>query len=114
MEVFSGFLSGGTSFEEPLKSALSVIEKHKAYKKSDIVFITDGESAINDVFKDHINAVKDKRKISILTVLIGPDAHGVECFSVTFTALKLSIQRTARKFCQFSLLHRDCQKEGVS
>ena len=81
MEVFSGFLSGGTSFEEPLKSAFSIIKKHKAYKRSDIVFVTDGESAINDVFKDHINAVKDKRKISILTVLIGPDAHGVECFS---------------------------------
>ncbi len=81
MEVFSDFLSGGTSFEEPLKSALKIIEKHKAYKKSDIVFVTDGKSYITDEFRDYINKVKRERKISILTVRIESDADGVECFS---------------------------------
>lgn len=81
MEVFSGFLNGGTSFENPLKTAFEVIGMDKKYKKSDIVFITDGESDITDEFSRHINKIKREKKISVLAVLIGDDADGVESFS---------------------------------
>jgi uncharacterized protein with von Willebrand factor type A (vWA) domain len=81
MEVFSGFLGGGTSFEEPLKTALNVIQGHKTYKRADVIFITDGECVVSEEFKYHFTDIKSKKNISIITVLIGPDADGVECFS---------------------------------
>jgi len=81
MEAFSGFLSGGTSFEEPLKTALNVIQDHKTYKRADVIFITDGECVVSEEFKYHFTDIKSKKNISVITILIGPDADGVECFS---------------------------------
>lgn len=60
---------------------MNVIENGKGFKKSDIVFITDGEARIDFDFLQLFNAKKEKHKTSVMTVLIGPSARGVDDFS---------------------------------
>lgn len=81
VNLFSGFLGGGTDFVSPLVKAFHVITKNKVYRKSDIVFITDGECSIDENYAKTFKEQKYRYKISILSVLIGPDASGVEPFS---------------------------------
>src|SRR5690625_2760039 len=49
VEIAREFMGGGTSFPEPLNTALSYIKKDK-YKDADVVFVTDGESGIGEGF----------------------------------------------------------------
>lgn len=60
------FYGGGTSFCEPLKEALESIEESN-FKKSDILFITDGDPFRN-VDKDIIDRINNKKKYSDLMI----------------------------------------------
>jgi uncharacterized protein with von Willebrand factor type A (vWA) domain len=74
------FFGGGTDFEMPLKKALEIMQK-SAYKKGDIVFITDGECMVSDKFMQEFKKVKAEKEFSVYSVVINADSGGVTPFS---------------------------------
>ncbi len=74
------FFGGGTDFEMPLKKALEIMQK-SAYKKGDIVFITDGECMVSDKFMQEFKKVKAEKEFSVYSVVINADPGGVTPFS---------------------------------
>jgi uncharacterized protein with von Willebrand factor type A (vWA) domain len=64
------FENGGTEFEPPLDWARVKIGEGKQWKKADIIFITDGESAVTHQWLENFNAWKKENKVSIYSVLI--------------------------------------------
>jgi uncharacterized protein with von Willebrand factor type A (vWA) domain len=72
---------GGTNFEKPLQKAVEIIKSNKTYKKADIVFITDGECPVTTEFLEEFLKLKAKRKVSVLSVLIGNYTSSIEKFS---------------------------------
>jgi len=66
-EYFEG---GGTEFEPPLDAAREKIGVDKKYQKADIVFITDGQSAVRDAWLLQFKEWKKENKVNIYSVLI--------------------------------------------
>jgi len=66
-EYFEG---GGTQFEPPLNAAREKIQESSEYKKADIVFITDGESVVRDMWVEDFNAWKKSIDLKVYSVLI--------------------------------------------
>lgn len=58
IDFVTHFYSGGTSFTEPLKHALELVTTagKKGESRPDIVFITDGDGAISDTFREEWHA----------------------------------------------------------
>jgi uncharacterized protein with von Willebrand factor type A (vWA) domain len=69
MELAEYFPGGGTNFEEPLNKAVSLLESSK-FKGGDIVFITDGESNVGDMFLKTFKESKEKLRFKVYSVLI--------------------------------------------
>lgn len=69
MELAEYFPGGGTNFEEPLKKALELLEESK-FKGGDIVFITDGESNVGDMFLKSFKETKNRLRFKVYSVLI--------------------------------------------
>ncbi len=69
MELVDYFPGGGTNFEEPLNKAVSLLESSK-FKGGDIVFITDGESNVGDMFLKTFKESKEKLRFKVYSVLI--------------------------------------------
>lgn len=69
MELAEYFPGGGTNFEEPLNKALELLEESK-FKGGDIVFITDGESNVGDMFLKSFKETKDRLRFKVYSVLI--------------------------------------------
>ncbi len=63
------FPGGGTDFEKPLSAALDILEDAKM-KGGDIVFVTDGEAPIRDVFVEDFQEVQRKLDFAVYGVLI--------------------------------------------
>lgn len=75
------FLDGGTDFEEPLRSALKVIDKSR-FKKADIIFVTDGEDYVSDQFLENFHKSKKEKGFSVLSIVLGDEmTETVEKFS---------------------------------
>ena len=75
------FLGGVTSFEPPLRVASQVIQQSR-FNQADIVFVTDGESHVNEHFLKSWNELKDKKGLAVLSLLLGRESvQGVEGFS---------------------------------
>ncbi len=66
-EYFEG---GGTMFEPPLDLARKKITDSPDYNKADIVFITDGESAVRDAWVSEFNQWKKDVELKVYSVLI--------------------------------------------
>ena len=64
------FVGGGTLFEPALELARTQIDQEDAFRKADIVFITDGQSAITQEFCDDFNAWRKKRNVKVYSILI--------------------------------------------
>lgn len=64
------FSSGGTLFEPPLELAQDLIMKEKQFSKADIIFITDGESAVTQSWLKNYLAWKKQNNVKIYSVLI--------------------------------------------
>lgn len=79
-EAAAFFFGGGTDFEAPLKKAVSIMQK-SAFKKGDIVFITDGECAVSDKFMRKFKKIKVEKEFSVYSVVINADLGGVAPFS---------------------------------
>lgn len=69
MELAEYFPGGGTNFEEPLNKAVSLLESSK-FKGGDIVFITDGESNVGDMFLKTFKETKERLRFKVYSVLI--------------------------------------------
>lgn len=68
--ICTGSSGGGTDFEAPLLEALRIIGSSE-YRKADIVFITDGECLVGEVFLDHFRRRKEELGIRVFGVLVG-------------------------------------------
>jgi uncharacterized protein with von Willebrand factor type A (vWA) domain len=71
------FPGGGTNFEAPLRRALAAVAEG-AYRRGDIVFITDGEASVSDALVADIAAAKKKHRFAIraIEVDVGPSRTG--------------------------------------
>lgn len=69
MDILDTFICGGTNFEKPLSKAIEYI-KMDQHKKSDILFITDGQCEIKQDFKDEFLIVKKQRDFKLYTLIM--------------------------------------------
>lgn len=75
------FFGGGTDFETPLRAAAEIMKK-SAFKKGDIVFITDGACAVSEEFQREFADAKTQKGFSVYGVVMpGSSAATVEVFS---------------------------------
>ncbi len=76
MDSMAVFYSGGTRFAPALESAIEAMEKTPTLKKSDILFITDGECVVPDDFLEIYRA--KKKTLGFTCYGIHVDAPGDE------------------------------------
>lgn len=69
------FENGGTTFEPPLDLARLKIGATKSWSKADIIFVTDGESAVTQKWYEDYNLWKAENKVKVYSILIdsGPN-----------------------------------------
>lgn len=67
------FMSGGTDFNIPIRYVLNLIKDDNFKLNSDIIFITDGESRIEDDLVSEFNMICKKKKIKCLGILLDYD-----------------------------------------
>ena len=93
-EMASFFKGGGTNFTPPLRSSLDAIEESK-YNKADILFITDGESDVENDFLKRFKKVKEEKEFVVQGILVGSG-------------------RTAQmeRFCDSVTTFKDLNKDG--
>jgi len=81
IEMAEHFFNGGTNFERPLREAVQIMNE-VAFKKGDIVFITDGESRLSDTFlAGEFLRVKKEKGFQVVSVVIGHGDCAVRPFS---------------------------------
>ncbi|MZP31379.1 VWA domain-containing protein, partial [Heliobacterium undosum] len=73
LDMVTRFLSGGTNFERPLQEALNLLQR-SAFKKGDVIFITDGQCSVSNDFLERFQKVKTEKEFHVIGVLIGSDA----------------------------------------
>ena len=76
LEFANYFESGGTLFHPALDKARDLIGTDKNYKKADIVFVTDGQSAVDDQWLRDFNEWKQKEKVHLISILINEGGWG--------------------------------------
>ncbi|WP_240840052.1 VWA domain-containing protein [Acidaminobacter sp. JC074] len=69
LDIMDTFICGGTDFEKPLSKAIDYINMDK-HKKSDILFITDGQCEIRQSFKDKFLRTKKSRDFKLYTMIM--------------------------------------------
>ncbi len=69
LDVLDEFICGGTDFEKPLSKAIEFI-KADQHKKSDILFITDGQCEIREAFKKTFLHLKQQRDFKLYTIIM--------------------------------------------
>ncbi|MGI9951249.1 VWA domain-containing protein [Moorellaceae bacterium AZ2] len=74
------FFGGGTDFEAPLQKAVELMER-SAYRKGDIVFITDGKCVVSERFLQQFHRVKQEKEFSVYSVVVDEEPGGVLPFS---------------------------------
>ncbi len=67
--------SGGTNFERPLRHAIKVLCDSR-YNKADLLFITDGDCGVSDLFLEKFHATKLNRKFYVTTVVLNIGGGG--------------------------------------
>ncbi|HEY7167720.1 MAG TPA: hypothetical protein VIB79_24395 [Candidatus Binatia bacterium] len=90
MDLAEYFPGGGTDFQRPLDAALECLGQAK-YKKSDIIFITDGECQVAPEWAEAFRRQKEKLGFSLYSILIdvGPSSLGtLKEFSDRITTIK--------------------------
>jgi uncharacterized protein with von Willebrand factor type A (vWA) domain len=90
MDLAEYFPGGGTDFQRPLDAALECLRQAK-YKKSDIIFITDGECQVSPEWAEQFRKEKEKLGFSLYSILIdvGPSSLGtLKEFSDRITTIK--------------------------
>ncbi|EPZ47876.1 hypothetical protein [Alicyclobacillus acidoterrestris] len=81
IEMACHFFDGGTSFEEPLREAVKVMDD-SAFQKGDIVFLTDGAASVSDEFLNgEFRRVKSEKNFNVISVVIGHSDTAVRPFT---------------------------------
>lgn len=80
LNMVTAYYGGGTDFEKPLAWALETI-KESAFKKADIVMITDGECRVSDNFLEKFLEVKKQKDFAVYSILIGHSSHELKKWS---------------------------------
>ena len=70
------FESGGTLFQPALDKSRELIGSDKHYKKADIVFVTDGQSAVENSWLKKFNEWRIKEKVHVISILINEGGWG--------------------------------------
>lgn len=70
------FLSGGTNYETPLSEALRLIQD--GFENADVVFITDGEYRISELFAEGFRKAKAERRFTVTGLLLDKAEPGFE------------------------------------
>jgi uncharacterized protein with von Willebrand factor type A (vWA) domain len=94
------FPGGATSFEKPLSAALDRVDRGPSRGRADIVLLTDGQASVSAAFLDHLNTVRRRREVGILSVLMdtGPStAETVRRFSDRVTTVGTLTDEAARE-----------------
>jgi len=78
LDMAEFFASGGTQFEPPLDLAKDTINDHKEFKKADIVFITDGNSAVRKSWLYDFISWKKQKNVIVHSVLVDVD-YNTDC-----------------------------------
>ena len=75
LDLAEYFEGGGTAFEPPLNAARKYIDSEKEFSKADIIFITDGHSAVRNNWLSQFNNWKKSKNIKLYSVLIDCVGH---------------------------------------
>lgn len=86
LQIATQFFGGGTSFQEPLQKALDIIEKNE-FKKADVVFITDGQSALSKEFIVKFLEAKKRKEFKVFGIEIMGTSEIIKTFSDSVTTL---------------------------
>ena len=61
---------GGTDFERPLQEAVDDVDR-QAFKKADVIMVTDGQCDVSEEFEERFKEVKEKKAFRLHSVIIG-------------------------------------------
>lgn len=70
LECCAHFCGGGTSFEEPLRAAMQIVERDE-FQRADILMITDGQAPVSDEFAAEFAEMKKRRETRLFVVTVG-------------------------------------------
>ena len=71
------FLGGGTNFQTPMDEALQLMET-EGFENADIVFITDGECELTDIYVEYLHQKQSERRFTVTGVLLDKGKPGME------------------------------------
>ncbi|MFD1929527.1 VWA domain-containing protein [Sporosarcina siberiensis] len=74
------FLGGGTDFTLALTQAVNTINE-SAFKEADLIFVTDGEDCLENLFLEEFVKQKKEKEFNVLSLVIGDCVDSVESFS---------------------------------
>ncbi len=74
MDLAEHFPGGGTDFEQPLQAALEFTDE-SAFKRGDIVLITDGECQVKDEWAKWFKQTKKSRGVFLFAILVDVDTN---------------------------------------
>ncbi len=74
MDLAEHFPGGGTDFEQPLQAALECTQE-SAFKRGDIILITDGECQVKDEWAKWFTQTKKTRGVFLFAILIDVDTN---------------------------------------
>lgn len=77
LRAAEAFLGGGTDFETPLLEALRLMER-QGFENADIVFITDGECVLSELFRDQLTPLQMAWHFDITGILLDADRSAAE------------------------------------
>ena len=100
LDMAQYFAGGGTLFEPPLDLARDKISEKGFYSRSDIIFITDGCSAIRSDWLDDFMQWKNKNNVQIFSILMDVSYNTeapLKLFSDSVTHLKQLQRKDADK-----------------
>lgn len=76
LDFVNYFEGGGTSFHPALNLSRKLIGENQNFKKADIVFITDGQSALTNAWVKDFNNWKEKNKVHLISILVNAGGWG--------------------------------------
>lgn len=71
------FLGGGTNFETPMREALRLMEQ-EGFENADVVFITDGECALSDTFREELAKEQTAHRFTVTGGLLDQGSPGMD------------------------------------
>jgi len=73
VEMAEWFWRGGTDFKAPLNQAVKIINDYEKFKKADVLFVTDGDSHVDDTWVQQFHQIKKEKLFSVISIQIGSD-----------------------------------------